>query len=164
MSTDPAAVKSGAVVSIRYTLKDEEGSLIDSSGDEPLAYLHGSGEIIPGLEKALEGKAVGEQLELTVAPEDAYGDRDEGRVLQVARDALDFPVEEGDMLQAEDDDGSTMPFQVVGVDDDVVTLDGNHPLAGMPLAFEIEVVSVRPATAGELAHGHAHAPGQEHEH
>ena len=146
------------VVSIDYTLTDEQGNVLDSSrGRGPLSYLHGSGHIIPGLESALEGKAAGEALKVTVAPADAYGEHDPEMVQPVPRDR--FPqgaeLEVGTQFQAQTPAGPRV-VTVVEVQDDAVTVDANHPLAGKTLNFDVQVVSVREASEEELQHGHAH--------
>ena len=155
--SDESTVQRDHVISIEYTLRDDAGKVLDSSeGGEPLAYLHGHGQIIPGLESTLEGAAVGESLDLVVSPQEGYGVHDPQQVFTVPRTQIGFAVEAGDVVKAERDDGASVPLQVVGVDDANVTLDGNHPLAGKTLHFTVQVVGVRPATEDELAHGHAH--------
>jgi FKBP-type peptidyl-prolyl cis-trans isomerase SlyD len=148
------------VVTIDYTLTNEKGEVLDSSkGQEPLSYIHGSGSIIPGLEAALEGKSAGEQLKVTIAPDDGYGDRDEGLVQEIPRNRFPIPdVEVGMQFQAQGA-GESRVVTVVGVDGDKVKVDANHPLAGVTLAFDVTVVEVRDATADELTHGHVHGPG-----
>jgi FKBP-type peptidyl-prolyl cis-trans isomerase SlyD len=153
-----------AVVTIDYTLTDDQGAVLDSSnGEEPLTYIHGSGSIIPGLENALAGRAAGDALKVTVAPVDGYGERDEELVQAVPRNR--FPaasIEVGMRFHAQGSDGSQV-VTVVAVDDANVTVDANHPLAGMTLAFDVKVLEVRTATADELEHGHVHGKGG-HEH
>ena len=148
------------VVSIHYTLTNQEGTVLDSSsGSEPLAYLHGFGNIIPGLENALEGKETGEKLSVTVEPEQGYGARDEQLVQAVPRSAFKG-VEElapGMQFQAQGPQGTRLVV-VTQVAQDVVTVDANHPLAGQTLHFEVEVSEVRAATAEEIEHGHVHGP------
>jgi FKBP-type peptidyl-prolyl cis-trans isomerase SlyD len=152
------------VVSINYTLTDEQGQTLDSSeGRGPLCYLHGAGNIIPGLESAIEGKSAGDAFRITVAPEDGYGQHDPELVQPVPRDR--FPpgarIEAGLQFQAQTEAGPRT-ITVVDVQADSVTIDANHPLAGKPLTFEIEVVEVRDAQAEELRHGHAHGAGGHH--
>lgn len=151
------------VVQMHYTLTDEENRTIDSSeGKEPLAYIQGIGNVIPGLEDALEGKAKGDKLEVTIAPEDGYGQRLDEMVQTVSKEG--FKSEEGEELvagmqvQIETNDGPSiaMVAKIVGED---VTLDLNHPLAGVTLNFDIEVVDVRASTEEEIEHGHVHGPG-----
>ena len=152
------------VVSINYTLTDDAHNVIDSSdGDEPLTYLHGSNNIIPGLENALTGKSVGDKLKVTVAPEEAYGERVEDMVQVVPRDRFepDAELEVGMQFQTPTDD-SVSVVTITKVDADSVTVDANHPLAGLTLLFSVEVVDVRDASAEELSHGHVHGAGGHH--
>ena len=149
------------VVTINYTLTDANGTLIDSSeGREPLAYLHGAGNIIPGLERALEGKQSGDSLSVTVAPEDAYGERDDALLQVVPRDRFESPeeLEIGMAFQTPTEHGIRV-VTIVGVDHQDITVDGNHPLAGETLNFAVSVVEVREASDEELHHGHVHGPG-----
>jgi FKBP-type peptidyl-prolyl cis-trans isomerases 2 len=149
------------VVTIDYTLTGSDGEVIDTSqGHEPLSYLHGVGHMIPGLEQALAGKSAGDRLQVDIAPEDAYGERNE-ELVQVVPKHLFGEVERlapGMQFQAYTDDGIDV-VTVVAVNDDEVTVDGNHPLAGKELHFDIAVVAVRAATAEEMEHGHVHNPG-----
>ncbi len=139
------------VVSITYTLTDETGAVIDSSDrSDPLSYLHGHGQIIPGLEKALEGHRPGDSADIQIPASEGYGQRDPERIITVARDLFGFDVTEGDYVQAEQQDGTKIPFHVVGLTDTEVTLDGNHPLAGKDLHFSVTIVDVRAATGDEL--------------
>ena len=157
-------VSADSVVLIHYTLKDDSGEILDSSvGGEPLAYIQGHGNLVPGLEKALEGKRDGNTLAVTVAPAEGYGSRDEALVQRVPKRALQGSgdIRKGMQFQARSDDGMRL-FTVIAVAGDMVTLDGNHPLADKTLHFDVEVVSVRPATSGELEHGHVHGPGGHH--
>ena len=138
-------------VSIKYILKDAEGEIIDSSEDtEPLEYIHGNGHLIPGLEAALEGKSAGEKLSVAVAPEDAYGEREEELVFPVPRSNFDgTEIEVGMQFEAASSEGSHV-VTVVEVNDEQVTVDANHPLAGETLYFDVEIVDVRDATPEEL--------------
>lgn len=152
------------VVSMHYTLTDPNGQILDSSaGREPLTYLHGAGNIVPGLEQALQGRKVGERFEVTVAAAQAYGDHDPEMVQVVPRSAFQgvAEVSVGMEFQA-GGAGHGATVVVRKVEGDEVTIDANHPLAGMPLHFAIEVTEVRDATAQELAHGHVHAHGHDH--
>jgi FKBP-type peptidyl-prolyl cis-trans isomerase SlyD len=152
MSSD--TIGPDAVVGIEYRLTVTDGTEVDSTeGRGPLHYLHGHGNIIPGLEAALEGRQVGEDLSLEIAAADGYGARDPERVVEVGRDRLDFEPEVGSVVAAQLPDGRVQHLMVAGVEGDTVTLDGNHPLAGEDLHFEITVASVRPATAEEIAAG-----------
>ncbi len=154
------------VVLIHYTLKDDAGAVIDTSnGGEPLAYIQGHGNLVPGLERALEGRAAGHKFNVSVPPEDGYGKRDAALVQQVARRALQGAghIKKGMQFQASTADGMRV-FTVTAVVGDMVSLDGNHPLADRTLHFDIEVVGVREATGEELEHGHVHGPGGHHHH
>ncbi len=153
------------VVKIDYTLTDDDGEIIDTSeGHDPLEYLHGVGGIIPGLELALEGKAVGDAFKISVQPDDAYGEHDAGLMHEVDRSQFDGidDLELGMQFQVDTDDGP-MVVTVVDITDDKVTIDGNHELAGVPLNFDIAVRDIRDATQEEIDHGHAHGEGC-HEH
>jgi FKBP-type peptidyl-prolyl cis-trans isomerase SlyD len=152
------------VVSIHYTLRDEAGAIIDRSAEgEPLAYLHGHGNLIPGLERELTGKSAGDRLEVSIAPADGYGEYDRQLVQQVPRRSLKgiANVQVGMRLQAHTPQGPRA-VTVTHLSGDMVTLDGNHPLAGQTLHFQVEVAAVRAATAEELAHGHVHGAGGHH--
>lgn len=154
-------IANACVASIHYTLKNDAGEVLDSSeGREPLLYLHGAGNIIPGLESALDGKAVGDQLNVQVDPEQGYGPHREDLIQTVPRDQFQGvdQIDVGMRFQAESNQGP-MVVTVTAVDEQNVTVDGNHPLAGENLNFEVEVVEVREATAEEKDHGHPHGPG-----
>ena len=154
------------VVSINYTLKDDAGAVIDqSAAGEPLTYLHGHGNLIPGLERELAGKNTGDRVQVMIAPADGYGEYDRALVQKVPRRALKgiADVRVGMRLQAQTADGAR-PVTVTQLTGDMVTLDGNHPLAGKNLNFDVEVAQVRAATAEELAHGHVHGPDDHHHH
>jgi FKBP-type peptidyl-prolyl cis-trans isomerase SlyD len=161
-----AIIADNHVVSITYTLRNDAGEVLDASEPgEPLSYLHGVGQIVPGLEDALSGKRAGDALKVSIPPEQGYGIHDPEGVQTLSRSA--FPpganVEVGENFQAELDDENFATLWIVGVEGDTVTVDMNHPLAGETLHFEVSVVSVRAATANELAHGHAHgAHGHDH--
>ena len=155
-------IQDNAVVSIHYTLTNEAGDTIDSSeGAEPLAYLHGAANIIPGLENALLGKATGDKLTVQVAPVDGYGEHVEELVQQVPQEMFQGvdQVEIGMEFHAESNTGQPIAVTVTEVKDGMVTIDANHPLAGVALNFDVEIVEVREATAEELEHGHAHGAG-----
>ena len=157
-------IEKNKVVSIDYTLTGDDGKVIDSSrGQAPLAYLHGTGNIISGLEEALEGKGAGDALKVSISPEKAYGVRDETKLVTVARTQLQGvdEIKPGLQLQAQMQNGPQL-FTVTQVDEKSVTLDGNHPLAGATLNFDVTVKDVRDATAEEMAHGHVHGPGGHH--
>ena len=153
------------VVSIDYTLTNAAGEVIDSSqGAEPLPYLHGAGNIIPGLETALEGKQEGDAVLASIPPDEGYGERDDNLVQSVPRDRFEGVdnVAVGMEFQAKTEVGVQV-VTVVAVDDESVTVDANHALAGQTLNFDVKVVDVRDATDEELEHGHVHGPGG-HEH
>ncbi|AWT36188.1 peptidyl-prolyl cis-trans isomerase [Deinococcus arenae] len=150
------------VVELDYKLT-VNGEVIDQSEPgEPLVYLQGHSNIIPGLERALEGKAVGDELQVTVQPEDGYGERDEENVEELSREDFEDDIEVGATYYAQDEAGSVIPFTVMDVSGDTVKVDFNPPLAGMVLNFDVKVLNVRDATAEELEHGHAHADGDHH--
>jgi FKBP-type peptidyl-prolyl cis-trans isomerase SlyD len=157
-------VADNMAVSIHYTLTNDAGEELDSSvGDEPLVYLHGMGNIISGLEKALTGKSVGDKFNVHIEPADAYGEHEDDMVQVLPRamfEGIDT-VEVGMQFHADVSSGPGI-VTVVDVDGDDITIDGNHPLAGEALNFDVEVVAVRPATQDELAHGHAHDAGCHH--
>lgn len=154
------------VVTLHYKVTDvDSGQVIDSSENaEPLVYLHGAQNIIPGLENALEGKSVGDEIEVTVAPEDAYGERSDDRIQQVPMEAFrDIEkVEPGMAVTAQTEHGP-VNLIVTEVDESTVTVDANHPLAGKSLTFNVTIKSVRDASEEEVAHGHVHGPeGHDH--
>ena len=158
------SISQDQVVSIHYTLRDDAGEIIDRSAEgEPLSYLHGHGNLIPGLERELTGRKPGDRLQVKIAPTDGYGEYDPELVQRVPRRALKgiADVRVGMRLQANTPQGPRA-VMVTHVGGDMVTLDGNHPLAGKNLDFEVEVAGVRPATAEELAHGHVHGAGGHH--
>ncbi|MBV8876628.1 MAG: peptidylprolyl isomerase [Gammaproteobacteria bacterium] len=152
------------VVSLHYTLRDDAGEVIDRSAEgEPLEYLHGRGQLIPGLERELTGRGAGDRLEVKIAPAEGYGEYDPELVQKVPRRALKGigDVRVGMRLQAQTPEGPR-PVTVTHLAGDLVTLDGNHPLAGKTLHFQVEIAAVRAATSEELAHGHVHGPGGHH--
>ncbi|WP_163832554.1 FKBP-type peptidyl-prolyl cis-trans isomerase [Spartinivicinus ruber] len=146
------------VVSIDYTLKDDDGTVIDQSeAGQPLAYLHGFGNIIPGLEQELVGKVAGDSFQVSVNPEDAYGEHQEQLIQKVPLATFPDPdnLQAGMRFTAQTEQGD-IPVVIADIQDDEVTVDANHPLAGLTLHFEGKVVDVRDATEEELQHGHAH--------
>jgi FKBP-type peptidyl-prolyl cis-trans isomerase SlyD len=160
-------VAKNAVVTIDYSLKNTEGKVIDSSeGKQALPYLHGAGNLIPGLEKALEGKKAGDQLNVSIAPEEAYGQRNEQLVQQVSRTAFQGvpDIKVGMQFRTQGQGNEMRVVTVTRIEGDKVTVDANHPLAGIPLHFDISIRDVRSATKDELAHGHVHGPGGHHHH
>jgi FKBP-type peptidyl-prolyl cis-trans isomerase SlyD len=154
------------VVSINYTLKDDAGAVLDSSaGGEPLLYIHGIGNLVPGLEQALEGKGTGDSVKVSVTAKDGYGERDPSLVQDVPRRMFEgtSKVEPGMRFHAMGERGVQV-VTVTRVAGDMVTVDANHPLAGQTLHFDVEVMDVRDATREELDHGHVHGPGGHHHH
>jgi FKBP-type peptidyl-prolyl cis-trans isomerase SlyD len=148
------------VVAIDYTLTNDTGDVLDTSkGAEPLTYIHGKGQIIPGLESALAGRSVGDTFQIRIPASAAYGERDPELIQQARRAQFggDEP-EVGMQVEADGPDGHET-LTIIAVEGDLVTLDGNHPLAGMPLTFDVTIVGVRAATKQELQHGHAHGSG-----
>jgi FKBP-type peptidyl-prolyl cis-trans isomerase SlyD len=154
------------VVLIHYTLTDDAGKVLDSSsGGDPLAYMHGQGNIIAGLEKALEGRQAGDRLAVRVEPAEGYGARDETLVQQVPRRQFGgAKVQPGMQFHAQTAGGHARVVTVTHIQGDMVTVDANHPLAGEVLNFDVEVTEVRDATAEEIEHGHVHGPGGHHHH
>ncbi|MEJ7646624.1 MAG: peptidylprolyl isomerase [Chryseolinea sp.] len=155
-------IKKNTVAGIHYTLKDDKGEIIDTSdGREPLYYLHGAGNLIVGMEEGLEGKTTGDTFQLRISPEKGYGDKDPAMTQKIPRSAFgDQPVKKGLKFSA----GNGSVVTVIDVGLETITVDANHPLAGVPLHFAVEVVEVRDATEEELSHGHVHGPGGHHHH
>lgn len=154
------------VVSIDYTLTNDNGEVLDSSsGREPLAYLQGYGNLIPGLEKELEGKVQGDKLIAIIPPHEAYGVRSEELVQEVPRENFENPedIQIGAQFQVQMDEHVQIAT-VTEVTDKLITVDMNHPLADETLHFDVEIMDVRDATREELEHGHVHAPGGHHHH
>jgi len=152
------------VALLEYTLTNDSGEIMDTSeGDEPLAYIQGIGNLVPGLEEELEGKSQDDELKVTVPPEKGYGVRDDSLVQVVDRSVFQGvdELQVGMHFQARGDDDTHMIW-VTEINGDEVTIDGNHPLAGETLTFDLKVVEVRDATEEELDHGHVHGPGGHH--
>jgi FKBP-type peptidyl-prolyl cis-trans isomerase SlyD len=165
MILDFSTIGQDKVVSLTYTLKLPTGEIVDQrTALEPLLYLHGHGNIVPGLERHLVGKRVGDMLDVVVPPSEAYGERNPAALQQVPRGMFpaELELQVGAQLAAQDPNGNVMPFWVVDVGDERVVIDFNHPLAGVPLHFEVTVLDIRSATAAELSHGHSHGPGGHH--
>lgn len=157
-------VSNEKVVSIHYTLKNDAGEILDSSeGQAPLSYLQGRKNIIPGLEKSLEGKVTGDKVQAVIQTEDAYGAKRDELIQSVPRSAFQDAgeIKVGAQFQLQTEQGPVIA-KVVDSKDDSVTLDMNHPLAGETLHFDVEVTEVREATDEELAHGHVHGPDDHH--
>ncbi len=160
-------IDDGLVVGIHYTLKNDGGEVLDTSEErEPLEYLHGAHNIVPGLEKALTGLAIGADFDVVVEPEDGYGARQEGATETIAKDRLPegMMVFPGMQLNAQDEDGQVYAMWVSEVGDESITVDfKNHPLAGERLHFSGKIMSLREASDEEKTHGHVHGPGHAHE-
>lgn len=162
-----ATIQDGMVGVFHYTLTNDKGETIDSSqGGEPLAYLHGRGNIVPGLERQLLGKGAGDKLVAHVPPAEGYGERQGPGPQAMPRSAFPegFPFEIGRGFGAETQDGQQILLFIVGLEEDTVFIDMDHPLAGETLHFDVSIVSVRPATASEVLHGHAHGVDGTHAH
>lgn len=148
-------------VEIHYTLKDDAGEIVDTSkGEDPLPYIHGMDILVPGLEKELEGKKVGDNIKVSVSPEEGYGELRPELTQAIPRELfeVDGDIEVGMRFEAEAENGIEL-VTVIGVDDKTVTIDANHPLAGQTLHFDVDVVSIREATSEEIEHGHIHGEG-----
>ncbi|MCP4165318.1 MAG: peptidylprolyl isomerase [Chloroflexi bacterium] len=167
MTSTPRSVENGLVVTIEYTLWDDEGTLIDSSnGQDPLIILQGYGELLPRLEEALRGMAVGEEVEVVLEAADAYGEHDPEAYTLIPHDEIppDVDMELGMELYLEDEStGEVFEAYVTEMRPEGVVLDFNHPLAGETLRFQMKVIKLRLATAEELAHGHSHSNNHHHE-
>ena len=151
------------VVLMHYTLKNDIGDVIDSSdGGDPLPFLQGHGNIISGLESALEGCKIGDKLDVSIDPEEGYGLRMQDAIQEIPSSSLQGvdEVKVGMQLQSQDKDGNAFLVSVTKIEDDKITVDGNHPLAGQTLHFSVSIESIRKAEAEELSHGHVHADGQ----
>jgi FKBP-type peptidyl-prolyl cis-trans isomerase SlyD len=156
-------IAKNCVVTLNYSVRDPDGNIIDD-GQQPLIYLHGGYDgIFPLLEEALHGKSVGEQIQVKLQPEDAFGDYDEELVL--VEEVSQFPdnIEVGMSFERVTDDGEEeMVYRITDIAEGKVVVDGNHPLAGIALVFDVTVAEVRAATAEEISHGHVHGPGGQH--
>jgi FKBP-type peptidyl-prolyl cis-trans isomerase SlyD len=160
-------VAKDTVVTFHYTLTDKGGQVLDSSqGTDPLVYLHGYSQIVPGLENALVGKAAGSAFKVEVAPAEGYGDRNEQMVIALPRTQGNLPADiaVGFVVELVSPEGDEIPARVVKLTETDITLDANHPLAGETLYFDIELTNVRAATKEEIEHGHVHGPGGHHHH
>lgn len=156
-------IESDKAVSLTYTLTDKEGTILDKADtNDPFLYLHGHNGIIPGLEKALDGKTTGDAFNVSIEPADAYGEYNEKLTQEVPREMFgemdESELRPGAQFNAETNQGMQI-ITISKVDGDTVTIDGNHPMAGMTLTFDVEVGEIRDATADEIAHGHIHAAG-----
>jgi len=154
----PLLIGNKLVVSMHYKLTDDDGKMLDGSKDVPLAYLHGAGNIIPGLEKALVGKVAGDALQVRVEPAEGYGEVKPTLIQTVDKAVFQGveSIEVGMTFEAKASNGSMQRIVITQVEGDQVTIDANHPLAGVALNFDLQIVGVREATKEELAHGHTH--------
>ena len=161
-----ASIADGHVVTLHYRLTLDDGTIADESfGGEPLVYLHGHGNIVPGLEKQLAGKAAGEKADVTVTPAEGYGDYDPTLDQKVPRSAVpeNAELQAGVAFQAQTQDGKPITLWIRAIENDEVTVSPNHPMAGQTLNFAVEILEVREATPQEAEHGHAHGPeGHDH--
>lgn len=155
-------ITANTVAAIHYTLRDNEGNVLDSSeGQQPLYYIHGIGNLIPGMEEGLEGKQKGDKFSIKVHPSKGYGEKSDEMIQKVPRAAFGDTQEIKPGMKFSTNHGEVITVTHVGLDE--ITVDANHPLAGVELNFEVEVMDVREATADELAHGHVHGPeGHDH--
>ncbi len=158
-------IKNGKVVDLAYSLKSSKGEVLDqSSKEDPFTYLHGAQQIVPGLETALAGLNIGDKKQVTVTAAEGYGEVNSDLKLTVQR--AQFPpnaqIEEGMQFETQTPDGQGIVFTIEKVEGDKVSIDGNHPLAGQNLHFDVEVLNIRDATQDELDHGHAHGPDGHH--
>lgn len=158
------SIQKHTVVTIDYTLKNSDGDVVDSTQNaEPLAYIHGVGALIPGLEQALEGKRSGESVKVTIEPKLGYGERDEALIMTIDRQDVEgvADIQVGHVLHAETEKGMRQ-FRVVKINGDQLVVDGNDELAGETLFFEVTILETRKATDEELAHGHVHGKHGHH--
>lgn len=162
----PLTVADDRVVLFHYVLKDEAGEVLDASGEHAMVYLHGHHNIVPGLEKQLTGKAVGDELTAVVPPEEAYGTFDEEAYQKVPRKEMpkDLDLQVGMPLHFRASDGRIATLFVTDIKGAWVTVTSNHPLAGKTLTFDVAITGIREATPDELTHGHAHGPDGHHHH
>ncbi len=157
-------IENQSVVSLNYILRDAAGEILDQNSEgEPLTYLHGASNIISGLEDALEGRQAGDSFKVEIPPKQGYGEKDPALVKQVPKSRFKEAehLREGVQFEIETPQG-TQTYTVTGIEENTVRLDGNHPLAGKTLHFEIEVLHLRQATEEELHHGHVHGAGGHH--
>lgn len=151
-------VSKGKVVTFRYTLKSENGDLIETNENgDPMKYLHGTGAIVPGLESSMEGKEANQSYSVTITPEEGYGLFDDSLIFSVPKSSFNDTesLEVGMSVETESKEGYQI-FYIKGIEEETVILDGNHPLAGQKLHFDIEINEVRDATSEEKEHGHVH--------
>jgi len=159
-------ISKNSVVTLNYTLRNDQDEVLDESQDGSFLYMHGAGGIIPGLEGQLEGKSVGDSFSAHIEPADGYGERDDSMVQVVPHDMFDkeHPIEVGIQFHAESPEGDMLTVTVTKIEGDDITVDGNHPLAGIALNFDVKIADIREASAEEIDHGHVHGPDGHHHH
>jgi len=157
-------IENNKIVVMNYTLTTDDGEVLDQSDDGSFAYLHGADNIIRGLEGALTGKTVGDKMNVKVLPAEGYGERNDEMVQVVGKDMFeaDAEIEVGMQFHAEGPDGHPIMITVAAIEGDDVTIDGNHPLAGVNLNFDVSIIEIRDASEEEIAHGHVHGPDGHH--
>jgi len=157
-------IEDNKIVVMNYTLTSDDGEVLDQSDDGSFAYLHGAQNIIPGLENALVGKKAGDKLNVKVAPEDGYGERNAEMVQVVGKEMFESEteIEVGMQFNAEGPEGHPLMITVTAVEGNDITIDGNHPLAGVGLNFDVSIVEVKDASKEEIEHGHVHGPDGHH--
>jgi len=153
------------VATINYTLKDKDNNILDQCNDGSFTYLHGNKSLMPGLENELEGKQPGDEINVVIEPEDGYGERSLEKIQRVPKKIFppNVEIKEGMQFNSQTSKGDTIVVTVTAIEEHEVVADGNHPLAGKQLHFEVELIDVRDATEEEIQHGHVHGPGG-HEH
>lgn len=153
-----------SVVSLDYILTNDAGEILDKSENGQFVYLHGTNSIIPGLEQALNDKVINDKFEVVIDPADAYGEKDDSKKQVVGREMFepDSPMEVGTQFHAQGPEGETLVITITHIDGDDITIDGNHPLAGERLHFDVEVKEIREASEEEISHGHVHGPDGHH--
>ena len=157
-------ISKNSVVEVKYELYDDQGQAIMHDG-EPLTYLHGGYDgTFPKVEAALDGKEVGDEIDIILAPAEHFGEVQDEYIRQEPRDVLPPEIKVGMVLEGQDEHGNIQLFHVSDIGEELVTLNGNHPLAGLTLRFKAKVQNVREATAEEIAHGHVHGPHGHHHH
>lgn len=166
MAKNKLDIQEGRVAAFYYTVSDEDGKVLDSNrrGGQPTAFLCGAGNIVPGLEKQLVGKVKDDHVEVQVAPEEAYGAWKDELVREIPRESFpaDMDLQAGMMVNGTDPSGRRVAARIREVGDETVTVDENHPLAGMTLTFAVTITGVREANESEKAHRHPHGPGGHH--
>ncbi len=166
IGTEKMLIEDKKIVVMNYTLTTDDGEVLDQSDDGTFAYLHGADNIIQGLETALIGKTVGDKLNVKVLPQEGYGERNDEMIQVVGKEMFEAEaeLEVGTQFHAEGPDGQPIMITVAAIEGDDITIDGNHPLAGVNLNFDVAIVDIRDASEEEIEHGHAHGAHDEHHH